>query len=118
LVERSEGKEFFIAPGGSVEEGENPIQALIRELKEEFNIEVSEDDLEEFGTFTAPAAGQEHRTVVMEVFMVKNWSGDIVPSSEVEEILWITSDIPKGIKVGSIFEHNVIPKLKQLNLID
>src|SRR4051812_20782408 len=35
LVERSKGKDFFKTPGGSIELGETPKQALVRELLEE-----------------------------------------------------------------------------------
>lgn len=118
LVERSEGKVHFIAPGGSVEPGETVKQAVVRELKEEFDIDVDEADLEPFGTFYADAAGQEHLKVRMDVFIVKSWQGKAVPSSEVEEIAWITSSPPKNMNVGSIFEHEVLPRLKAQKLID
>ena len=117
LVERSKGKSIFIAPGESIEKGETAKQALIRELREEFSIRVIEKDLVGFDTFYAKAAGDEERIVRMDVFIVSRWSGEPKPSSEVEEVLWITSKIPNGIKVGSIFEHDVIPKLKQNGLI-
>ena len=118
LVEKSKNKEFFIAPGGSIENNENPKQALVRELLEEFQILVSESDLEEFGIFCHSAAGQDGKTVCMEVFKVKGWRGDIRKDNEVEEIRWITSRIPNDIKVGSIFEFEVVPRLKQQDLID
>lgn len=118
LVEKSFGKEFFIHLGGKIEPGETSKQALIRELKEEISIEVTEDDLELFDQNSAPAANSPEVNVHMDVYLVKHWSGDITPASEVEEIRWITSDIPKDIKVGSIMEHETIPKLKQQNLID
>lgn len=63
LVERSIDKDYYIAPGGSVEKGESVKQALIRELLEEFRIKVYDNDLEEFGTFTAQAEGQENKII-------------------------------------------------------
>ncbi len=118
LIEKSESKEFFIAPGGSIEKDETSKQALVRELKEEFDIIVEEFDFEGFGSFRANAAGQEDKIVQMEVFLVKKWIGEPSPHAEVREILWVTSNLLKNIKVGSIFEHEVIPRLKAKNLID
>ncbi|KKS16186.1 MAG: NUDIX hydrolase [candidate division WWE3 bacterium GW2011_GWC1_41_7] len=117
LVEKSVGKEFFIAPGGSIEVDETPKQSLVRELQEEFQVETKIEDFEEFGTFTAEAAGQTGKIVQMNVFIVKNWVGEPTPDHEVEQILWTDSNIPPDIKVGSIFEHEVIPRLKTANLI-
>lgn len=118
LVEKSFDKDFFIAPGGSIEKGETPKQALVRELQEEFAIDVKEGDLQEFDIFYAPAAGSEDKVLRMDVFTVKEWQGEPRPNSEVEEIRWVTSDNPEGIKLGSIFEHDVIPQLKERGLID
>ena len=116
LVERSKGKEFFIAPGGSIEDGETAKQALVRELFEEFQIEVSEEDLVEFGIFRAAAAGQEDKVVEMEAFTVNRWHGEPTADNEVEEVAWVTSSTNK--KLGSIFEHEVIPRLKAADIID
>ncbi|MEK7595028.1 MAG: NUDIX domain-containing protein [Patescibacteria group bacterium] len=121
LVTREKGKIPFIAPGGSIEKGETPKETIIRELKEEVNVFVDGGDLEEFGTFLARAAGDEEKYVQMTCFLVKKWEGDPVPTNGeevIEEILWLTSKIPEDIKVGSIFEHEVIPRLKKQGLID
>jgi 8-oxo-dGTP diphosphatase len=118
LVERSKGKEFYISPGGSIEEGETEKGALVRELMEEFQLVVDEADLEPFDNFSAEAVNHPGRTVHMAVFLVKAWQGEPTADNEVEEIAWINSSIPEGMKVGSIFEHDVIPRLKQEGLID
>lgn len=118
LVERSVGKEFFIHPGGKIEAGETPKQALIRELMEEFSIQVDEEDLEFFSKCSAPAANSPEVDVHMDIFMVKHWRGKITPDSEVEEMRWLTSSVPIDIKIGSIMEHETLPKLKANDLID
>jgi 8-oxo-dGTP diphosphatase len=118
LVERSKDKEFFIAPGGSIEDGETAEEAVIRELMEEFQVTVIPEDLSVFGKFRALAAGQEEKVVEMQVFNVAQWQGEPTADNEVEEIRWITSEPEGGIKVGSIFEHEVIPRLKAAGLID
>lgn len=91
---------------------------MVRELREEFQISVDESDLEEFGTFCHPAAGQNGKIVCMEVFTVKKWEGAIKPDNEVEEILWLTSQLLGNLKVGSIIEQEIIPRLKEKALID
>ena len=118
LVGRSKGKNFFISPGGKIEPGETDIQALIRELYEEFQIHTQGEFLKDFGTWEAEATGMRDMRVKMHVFQVQNWQGEIIPSSEVEEMQFITSEIPKNMELGSIFAHDVIPKLKALDLID
>lgn len=118
LVERSYNKDFFIAPGGGIEKGETAEQALVRELKEEFSIDVDEKDLTPFANFSAEAANHPGLTVHMEVFVVEEWQGDIVPDNEVEEIRWINSELPTDIQVGSIFAHDVVPRLAEQGHID
>lgn len=118
LVARSRGKNIFVAPGGKLEQGESLIEALQRELREELGIEVRSSDLREMGTFYAAAAGQESAYLQMDVFFVDVWKGEITPSAEVEELLWINSAPPAGIEIGSVFLHDVLPRLKTLDLID
>lgn len=119
LAGRNKDKIHFLTPGGAIEAGETPKQALIRELIEEVQITVTEDDLEELGIFYAPAAGNEGSILRMDVFMVKNWEDqEAKPDSEVEELVWLSSNVPENITVGSILEHHIIPQLKSADLID
>lgn len=118
LVCRSRGKQSFIAPGGKLKASERATETLARELKEELDISVREPEMEMFGTFYAPAAEDEKNMLRMDAFLVKQWGNEIHPCNEVEEISWINSKETGRMKVGSIFKHQVIPKLKELNLID
>ena len=118
LFTRAEGMEFFIDPGGKIEKGESAKQALVRELKEELSIEVKMSDLEFFGEYTAEAANHKGKTVHMKAFMVNEWHGEIKPSAEIEELRWLTSELPDDIQVGSIFGGKVLPALHSKGLVD
>lgn len=116
LVERSAGKDFYIAPGGKLEQGESAKQALVRELYEEYGIIVHQADLLPFGTFSAAAANTPWQTVQMEVFTVTAWQGEII-AKESQDLQWIDSKTVANIPVGSIFAHEVLPQLTRMNLV-
>jgi len=118
LAERSVGKPAFIMPGGRIQENETAPQALVRELVEEFSITVDEADLRPFGKFSAPAVNHPGQQVHMDVYFVTKWQGDIKPNGEVEEILWLSSELPDGVEIGSIFGHELLPRLKERGLVD
>ena len=117
LISRSKGKNVFFAPGGKLEKGETSEESLRRELKEELTIDIELEDLEPFGTFYALATGQEDQYLQMDVFLVHQWEGVIQPNREIEEIQWIDSQMPEGMQLGSIFQHEVLPRLKERGMI-
>lgn len=118
LATRSKGKSFYIQPGGKPEGNETDAQAVIRELREEMGIEVSEDNLEVIGTYYAEAAGQNGKRLKLVAYLVKNFTGIPQPQSEVEEIRGFTSQLPDGVELASILKHDIIPELKARDMID
>lgn len=118
LLYKGKDKDSFVAPGGKPKGTETLEDALKRELKEELNIEISAGDLGVFGTFSAEAATNPGETLVMTVFVVKSWRGAIKANEEGSELIWVTSNVPSEIKVGSIFAHEVLPSLKISGLVD
>jgi len=88
ITRRPEGKTMaglWEFPGGKVERGELPEQTLIRELKEELGIEVSEACLAPF-TFASHRYAEFH--LLMPLWICRRWEG-VVAAVEGQELAWV-----------------------------
>ena len=75
-------------PGGKIEPGETPEDALVRELEEELNIQIAPQDLHVF-TFASHSYDDMH--LLMPLFTCRNWQGKIQPQ-EGQTIAWVPLD--------------------------
>lgn len=88
ICRRPEGKQLaglWEFPGGKVEAGETPEDALIRELKEELGIDVNKACLAPF-VFASHAYDSFH--LLMPLYLCRRWDG-FVQALEHSEIAWV-----------------------------
>lgn len=88
IAQRPQGKQLaglWEFPGGKVEAGERPEQALIRELKEELGIDVNEACLAPF-VFASHAYDSFH--LFMPLYLCRRWSG-VVVAREHADLAWV-----------------------------
>lgn len=74
-------------PGGKVEPGERPEQALIRELREELSIDVEASCLAPF-VFASHAYPEFH--LLMPLYVCRRWKG-IVRPREGQVVKWVSA---------------------------
>ena len=88
MAKRPEGKSLaglWEFPGGKIEEGERPETALIRELKEELGIDVTESCL---APLTFASHTYEHFHLLMPLYVCRRWKG-IARGLEGQELKWL-----------------------------
>ena len=88
IAQRPQGKSLaglWEFPGGKVEAGERPEAALIRELREELGIDVTEACLDPF-VFASHAYETFH--LLMPLYLCRRWSG-LVEAREHAALAWV-----------------------------
>jgi 8-oxo-dGTP diphosphatase len=104
----------FLTLGGKIEEGENDIECIKREVMEEVSSRVDEPSIKFLKEFNAPAHGREDT-----MLHIKYYSAILLdepkPSSEIAEVKYFDSTIPDENETE--MGHIIMKFLKEKRLI-
>ncbi|WP_127356760.1 NUDIX hydrolase [Actinacidiphila soli] len=90
LCARPSGKDVFYIPGGKREGAESDLETLVREIKEELTVLLVPETVTHVGTYEAEVPGSPEGAVVRMACYSGDYQGELVPSSEIEEVAWFS----------------------------
>lgn len=108
LLVRKQGTTAFMQPGGKMEPGETPAQALVRELREELSIQVALADLTYLGHFSDRAVNEPGYVVEAEVYRVQGVNS-VTPAAEIAEIAWVNPTAPTALCLAPLTQQQLLP---------
>lgn len=108
LLVRKRGTLAFMQPGGKIESGEEPAEALLRELREELNLVASPEALRYRGRFAAPAANEPGFIVEADVFLLAI-ATEPEPAAEIAELRWLEPGHDAPVPVAPLTRDHVMP---------
>lgn len=114
LSTKSFGKDVYYIPGGKREEGESDIEALTREVAEELSVSLVPETIRHLETFEAQAHGKPEGTIVRMTCYTADFTGELAPSAEVEEIVWLAY---AGREVGSLVDKLIFDYLHKKGML-
>lgn len=113
LIHRwKDGQEYFVIPGGTIEPGEKPLEAALREMKEEIDLTFSADQLRT--AFSLNNQGKEEYYFYAELCTVET---PLIQGEEAQRSSPQNIYQPEWVSLQDIYSHNLRPEsLKSLLL--
>jgi 8-oxo-dGTP diphosphatase len=114
LISLSWGKDVWYIPGGKREGEESDHEALMREVKEELNVDLISETIKPYGVFEAQAHGKPEGVVVRMTCYMAEFNGTPKPTSEIEKLAYFS--YPDKHKTGPV-DYLIFDDLKAKGLI-
>lgn len=116
LLAYSKNKKAWYLPGGKIDKGENSINSLQREIKEELNIKLVPELLKFYCHITAPAFGEKANVIMEQDCFLYELNEEIQPSNEIEKVDFFSfeeyqSELTQVIGVLEIFKKLTYDKI-------
>lgn len=113
LVVRKHTSAVFQQPGGKIDAGETPAEAVIRETAEEIAITLAPSALTSLGVFSAPAANEPGHVVTAHIFAAET-TAQPMAASEIAEIAWLDLAHPDAMPLAPLSYHHIVPLARDL----
>lgn len=113
MLVRKRGTTAFMQPGGKIESGEAPVDALVRELEEELGLSIPRAMPQPLGQFSAPSANEPGHVVHAEMFRITT-AAEVRPAAEIEEAVWVDLHEAETLDLAPLTRDHILPLYRSL----
>ena len=106
----------WLMPGGKIEDGETPEDALVREIKEELDCDLDRASLAFVAAYDAPAAGKPGKLLHISLY-TGVFTGEPKATSEIRELGWLTKEDIHNPAASEAIRAYIIPDLVRRGLL-
>ncbi|MGS2740041.1 NUDIX hydrolase [Sinomicrobium pectinilyticum] len=117
LLAYSNNKNAWYLPGGKVDKGETSLQSLIREIREELNIEIIPEKLSYYCHISAPAYGENTSVIMEQDCFFYELTGEVKPGNEIGAVKFFNLEMYTSEPVQVIGVLKVFEKLAKDNIL-
>ncbi|HBP01427.1 MAG: NUDIX hydrolase [Candidatus Moranbacteria bacterium GW2011_GWE1_49_15] len=116
VCEKNNFTSDFIMPGGQVDDGENDEECLVREIKEELDVDMDKTSLIFIKDYVDVAAGDPTKDVSIKLYEGKI-IGEPKPSAEIIKFHWVGKDDLSHPRLSPIIKNKILPDLIAKNML-
>jgi 8-oxo-dGTP diphosphatase len=112
LLVRKANTDFYMQPGGKIEQDESSLDCLKRELMEELGVAFSDEQMEFVGHFSEIAANERNVTVQADVHFIEH-TFQPRASSEIAEFIWLDASEDERDDLAPLTKNVVLGLVKE-----
>jgi 8-oxo-dGTP pyrophosphatase MutT (NUDIX family) len=116
VCEKNNFTSDFIMPGGQIDDGENDEECLVREIKEELDVDTDKTSLVFIKEYVDVAAGDPTKDISIKLYQGKI-IGEPKPSAEIIKSHWVGKDDLSHPRLSPIIKNKILPDLIAKNIL-
>lgn len=109
LTVRKKHSSYFMMAGGKIESNETPLQALVREIKEELALILKTSAITFLGTYETLAVNEKDTIVNAHIYQILLTNETVQNCAEIEEIKWLTAENYTEVKLARLLSEFSLP---------